>query len=65
MTMRLHAERFSMRLWHRRIHAEDCADRDTQEGDVGNITREITIGGDVPEAAQAKLMESGDRYAVH
>ena len=42
MTMRLYAdrkginaERFSIRLSHRRIHAEDCADCDTKDGDIG------------------------------
>ncbi len=72
MTMRLYAdrkginaERFSVRLSHRRVHAEDCADCETKEGNVGEITRDITIGGDVPEAAQARLMEIADRCPVH
>ncbi len=72
MTLRLYAERkginaerFSIRLSHRRIHAEDCADCDTKEGNIGEITREITIVGDVPEAAQARLMEIADRCPVH
>jgi uncharacterized OsmC-like protein/alpha/beta superfamily hydrolase len=72
MTMRLYAdrkginaERFSIRLSHRRIHAEDCADCDTREGDIGEITRDITIEGDVPEAARARLMEIADRCPVH
>ena len=56
MTMRLYAERkgiaaerFSVRLSHRRIHAEDCADCETKEGNIGEITRDITIEGDIPE----------------
>ena len=72
MTMRLYAdrkginaERFSIRLSHRRIHAEDCADCDTKDGDIGEITRDITIEGDVPEAARARLMEIADRCPVH
>jgi uncharacterized OsmC-like protein len=72
MTMRLYAERkginadrFSIRLSHRRIHAEDCADCDTKDGNIGEITRDITIGGNVPEAAQARLMEIADRCPVH
>jgi uncharacterized OsmC-like protein/alpha/beta superfamily hydrolase len=72
MTMRLYAERkginaerFSMRLSHRKIHAEDCADCDTKEGNIGEITRDITIDGDVPEAARARLMEIADRCPVH
>jgi uncharacterized OsmC-like protein len=72
MTMRpyaerkgINAERCSIRLSHRRIHAEDCADCDTKEADIGEITREITIEGDVPEAARARLMEIADRCPVH
>jgi uncharacterized OsmC-like protein/alpha/beta superfamily hydrolase len=72
MTMRLYAERksiaverFSVRLSHRRIHAEDCADCETKEGNIGEITRDITIEGDIPEAARARLMEIADRCPVH
>jgi putative redox protein len=72
MTMRLYAERkgiaaerFSVRLSHRRIHAEDCADCEAKEGNIGEITRDITIAGDVPEAARARLMEIADRCPVH
>ena len=59
------AERFSIRLSHHRIHAEDCADCDTKDGDIGEITRDITIEGDVPEAARARLMEIAERCPVH
>ena len=72
MTMRLYAERkginaerFSIRLSHRRIYAEDCADCDTKEGNIGEITRDITIEGDVSEAARSRLMEIADRCPVH
>ena len=72
MTMRLYAERkgiradrFSIRLSHRRIYAEDCADCDTKDGNIGEITRDITIAGDVTEAERAKLMEIADRCPVH
>jgi uncharacterized OsmC-like protein len=70
MTMRLYAERkgitaerFSVRLSHRRIHAEDCADCETKEGNIGEITLDIMIEGDVSEAARARLMEIADRGA--
>ena len=72
MTMRLYAdrkglaaERFSVRLSHRRVHAQDCADCETKEGNIGEITREITIEGDVPEAMRARLMEIADKCPVH
>ncbi len=72
MTMRLYAERkgiaaerFSVRLSHRRIHAEDCADCETKEGNIGEITRDISIEGDLPESARTRLMEIADRCPVH
>jgi putative redox protein len=72
MTMRLYAERkgikaerFSIHLAHHRIHAEDCSDCETKEGNIGEITRDITIEGDMPEAARARLMEIADRCPVH
>ena len=72
MTMRLYAdrkglaaERFSVRLSHRRVHAQDCADCETKEGHIGEITRDITIEGDIPEAARARLVEIADRCPVH
>ena len=72
MTMRLYAdrkglaaERFSVRLSHRRVHAQDCADCETKEGNIGEITRDITIEGDIPDAARTRLMEIADRCPVH
>jgi uncharacterized OsmC-like protein/fermentation-respiration switch protein FrsA (DUF1100 family) len=72
ITMRLYAERkgiaaerFSVRLSHRNVHAQDCADCETKEGDIGEITREIIIEGDVPEAERARLMEIADKCPIH
>jgi uncharacterized OsmC-like protein/alpha/beta superfamily hydrolase len=72
MTMRLYAdrkkipaERFSVRLSHRRIHAKDCVDCETTEGDIGEITREVTIVGDVSDDARLRLMAIADKCPVH
>jgi uncharacterized OsmC-like protein/alpha/beta superfamily hydrolase len=72
MTMRLYAdrkgiaaERFSVRLSHRKIHAQDCADCETKEGNVGEITRDITIEGNIPDETRARLMEIADKCPVH
>ena len=72
MTMRLYAdhkglaaERFSVRLSHRKVHAQDCADCETKEGNIGEITRDITVEGDVPEATRVRLMEIADKCPVH
>ena len=72
MTMRLYAERkgiaaerIAVRLSHRKVHAEDCADCETSEGNIGEITRDIVIEGDVPEADRARLLAIADRCPVH
>lgn len=72
MTMRLYAdrkgipvERFSVRLTHRRVHAEDCVDCETKEGDIGEITKLVTIAGDVPEEVRQRLMEIAGKCPVH
>jgi len=72
MTMRLYAdrkkipvERFSVRLSHRRVHAQDCVDCETKDGDIGEITKEITISGDVDEASRTRLLEIAEKCPVH
>jgi uncharacterized OsmC-like protein/fermentation-respiration switch protein FrsA (DUF1100 family) len=72
MTMRLYAdrkkipvERFAVRLAHRRIHAEDCLDCETKDGDIGEITKEISIIGDVPEDVRARLLQIAEKCPVH
>jgi putative redox protein len=72
MTMRVYArrkgikvDRFSVRLSHRRVHAEDCADCETKDHDIGEIMREITIEGDASEAERARLMQIAKRCPVH
>ncbi len=72
MTMRLYAERkgiavdsFSVRLSHRRVHAEDCVDCETKVGNIGEIACDISIQGDVPEPVRARLMEIADKCPVH
>ncbi len=72
MTMRLYAERkgiaaerIAVRLSHRKVHAEDCADCETREGNIGEITRDIVIDGDLSEAERARLLLIADRCPVH
>jgi putative redox protein len=72
MTMRVYAERkgitagrISVRLSHDRVYAQDCSDCETKDGKIAEITRDITIEGDVPEAVRAKLMEIADKCPVH
>jgi putative redox protein len=72
MTMRLYAERkqfkvdpFSIRLAHHGIHAQNCLGHETTDGTIGEITRDITIEGDVPEDQWARLMEIAGKCPVH
>ena len=72
MTMRLYAERkgwplgrATVVLRHRKIHAADCADCETKEGKIDEITREITLPGPLDEEQRTRLLEIADRCPVH
>jgi len=72
MTMRLYAERkgiaaerFTLRLAHSRVHAEDCADCESEQGTIGEITREIMIEGNFSDDERARLLAIADRCPVH
>lgn len=72
MTMRMYAERkgwpldrVAVRLRHAKIHAEDCADCETKEGKIDEITREIVINGDLDDGQRKHLLEIADRCPVH
>jgi putative redox protein len=72
MTLRMYAEmkglplaRVRVRLSHRKIHAEDCSDCETQEGKVDEIIREITLEGDLSDEGRTRLLEIANRCPVH
>lgn len=72
MTVRMYAERkglvlgrVAVRLRHRKIHAEDCAECETKEGMVDRIEREIRITGDLDPATRAKVLEIAEKCPVH
>lgn len=72
MTLRMYAkrkklnlDRVQVRLSHQRIHASDCADCDTREGQITEISREITLWGDLSGSERDRLMEIADRCPVH
>lgn len=52
-------------LRHGKIHAEDCADCETREGRIDEITRDITFTGELDETQRAKLLEIADKCPVH
>ena len=72
MTIRMYAdrkkwplERVAVRLRHKRIHAEDCAECETREGRVDWIDRDITLSGPLDEDQKARLLEIADKCPVH
>lgn len=72
MTIALYARRKGWRLTdvtvvlrHSRIHAEDCAECETQHGMLDRIERQIALRGDLTEEERAKLLEIADKCPVH
>jgi len=72
ITLRMYADRrgipltrTTVRLRHDRIHAEDCAECETERGVLSRITREIELEGDLDDDQRAKLMLIADRCPVH
>lgn len=72
MTLRMYAElkniplqRVHVRLSHRKIHAQDCADCQTHEGKIDEIERLITLEGDLSVEQRQRLLEIANRCPVH
>jgi uncharacterized OsmC-like protein/alpha/beta superfamily hydrolase len=72
MTIRIYAdrkalplERVTVRLSHKKIYAEDCAECETRQGMVDRIERTITLEGTLDAAKRQRLMEIADRCPVH
>jgi putative redox protein len=72
ITLRMYADRkgipltrATVRLWHDRIHARDCADCETERGMLSRITREIELEGELDDEQRAKLMLIADKCPVH
>ena len=58
-------DRAHVTLRHRKIHAEDCADCETETGMVDEIDVEIAVEGDLDAATRQRLFEIADRCPVH
>jgi putative redox protein len=72
MTVRMYAERkqwslkrVRVRLEHRKVHAQDCADCATKEPKLDEITREIVLEGELNEEQRQKLLEIANKCPVH
>lgn len=72
MTIRMYADRkrlplrgVRVTLRHGKVHAEDCAECDTQHGMLDRIDREIELAGPLDDDAKTKLLEIADKCPVH
>jgi putative redox protein len=72
MTLRSYAaqknwplERVTTRVRHDRIYAKDCAECETKDGRIDQLSREITLTGPLDDAQRARLMEMATRCPVH
>jgi uncharacterized OsmC-like protein len=72
MTLRLYAdrkkwplERVVVKLRHRKVHAQDCADCEHKTAKIDTIDRVLELQGPLDEAQRAKLLEMADRCPVH
>lgn len=72
MTLKMVADRegiplesVTVELQHRRIHAKDCEDCETEGGKIDEIERAITIAGDLEPEARKRLHQVADRCPVH
>jgi uncharacterized OsmC-like protein/alpha/beta superfamily hydrolase len=72
MTVRMYAqrkkwplERVTVSLRHSRIHAQDCANCETETGQVDRIERVIHFDGDLDDDQRQRLLEIADKCPVH
>jgi len=72
MTVRMYAERkgiplkrISVRLSYRKMKATDCPDCVTKEGEITEMTRDITLEGDLSEEQRNRLIEIANKCPVH
>ena len=72
MTVALYARRkgwplqnVSVRLEHAKIHAADCADCETQDGKLDQISLELILTGVLTDEQRARLLEIAGKCPVH
>lgn len=72
MTVALYARRkawalqgVTIRLRHSRIHAADCADCETEEGQIDRIEWDVGFSGDLTPEERARLVDIVQRCPVH
>jgi putative redox protein len=71
ITVRMYAQRkgwplesIEVALKHQRIHAQDCADCETRDGYLDQITKEISLHGTLDADQRQRLMDVSERCPV-
>ena len=72
MTMRMYAnlkkiplEKVSVSLTHAKIYADDCEDCESKSTKVDEITRTISMSGNLSDEQRQKLLEIADKCPIH
>lgn len=72
MTLKMYAgfkkidlDAVTVRVTHKKMHAEACADCDSEEGNIDEFRRELTIEGNLDDAQRQRMLEIADRCPVH
>jgi putative redox protein len=72
MTLRMYADRkrwplkrVAVHVAHARLHADDCATCETEEGHIDRLTRRIEVVGPLTDEQRARLLQIADRCPVH
>jgi uncharacterized OsmC-like protein len=72
MTVALYARRkgwpleeVTVRLWHSRIHAADCAECETKSGRLDRVEWTLQCTGDLAPAQRTRLLEIAQMCPVH
>jgi putative redox protein len=72
MTLRMYADHkklpldsVQVTLTHKKIHASDCDECETETGKIDRIEREIALSGELSDAERQRMLEIADRCPVH
>lgn len=55
----------TVRVRHRKKHAEDCADCETKDGRIDEFQRSLELDGDLSDDERQRMLEIADRCPVH
>lgn len=61
----LPVERVTCEVSHRKIHAADCEECETESGKVDELVRHITIEGDLTDEQRQRMLQIAGRCPVH